>query len=431
MAVLVAPTRRQIATRAHARRARRRRFGRLTLGAAVVAAIAAAVLAGPLFVPYAPEAQAIAERLGAPSAAHVLGTDAFGRDVLARLADDRAAVDDRDRRCGRHRRGDLRLLRRRGRRAAHAPDRAGDGLSDLLPDHPRRRDVRLERAASRPRHRSHRLAGRGSRHPRRGAEGPLARLRPRGARHRRVVLAHPRPPHHPERSRRDRHLGDDPGGDEHPHRGGPQLPRARRAAPARVVGEHDRREREDHAHGVVAHRDPRRGDLPRGLRLQPLWRGRARCRRSSPRASTRRHGGMSRYWTGRLLQAIPLLFAVSLAVFAVLHLAPGDPATLLADPAYLTESQRAAIHRSLGLDDALPIQYVRTMAGIVTGRLQSFRTTEPTLAMLGSALPTTAAVGLIGLALATVAGVVLGAAAATRPGGYLDRLLGVAIVSAV
>ncbi|HZP96263.1 MAG TPA: ABC transporter permease [Candidatus Limnocylindria bacterium] len=140
---------------------------------------------------------------------------------------------------------------------------------------------------------------------------------------------------------------------------------------------------------------------------------------------------MSRYWTGRLLQAIPLLFAVSLAVFAVLHLAPGDPATLLADPAYLTESQRAAIHRSLGLDDALPIQYVRTMAGIVTGRLQSFRTTEPTLAMLGSALPTTAAVGLIGLALATVAGVVLGAAAATRPGGYLDRLLGVAIVSAV
>ncbi|HZP96264.1 MAG TPA: ABC transporter permease [Candidatus Limnocylindria bacterium] len=85
MAVLVAPTRRQIATRAHARRARRRRFGRLTLGAAVVAAIAAAVLAGPLFVPYAPEAQAIAERLGAPSAAHVLGTDAFGRDVLARL----------------------------------------------------------------------------------------------------------------------------------------------------------------------------------------------------------------------------------------------------------------------------------------------------------------------------------------------------------
>jgi peptide/nickel transport system permease protein len=140
---------------------------------------------------------------------------------------------------------------------------------------------------------------------------------------------------------------------------------------------------------------------------------------------------VSRYWIGRALQAIPLLFAVSLAVFAVLHLAPGDPSTLLADPAYLNEQQRAAIRGSLGLDDPLPVQYVRTMAGIATGDLRSFRTTEPTVAMLGNALPTTAAVAVLGVALATLAGVLLGSAAATRPGGRLDRGLGLAVVTAI
>jgi peptide/nickel transport system permease protein len=58
---------------------------RLVPGAALIGAVAITVLAGPALVPYAPEAQSIAERLAAPSAAHPLGTDAFGRDVLARL----------------------------------------------------------------------------------------------------------------------------------------------------------------------------------------------------------------------------------------------------------------------------------------------------------------------------------------------------------
>jgi peptide/nickel transport system permease protein len=140
---------------------------------------------------------------------------------------------------------------------------------------------------------------------------------------------------------------------------------------------------------------------------------------------------MNRYWIGRVLQAIPLLFAVSLAVFVVLRLAPGDPSTLLADPAYLSESQRAAIRESLGLDDPLPVQYVRTIGGIVTGQLRSFRTTESTVTMLGNALPTTAAVGLIGIALATIAGLLVGSAAATRPGGRLDRGLSFAVVTAI
>jgi peptide/nickel transport system permease protein len=60
-------------------------LGRLVPGATLLGVVALAVAFGPLVVPYSPEAQSIAERLSAPNADHVLGTDAFGRDVLARL----------------------------------------------------------------------------------------------------------------------------------------------------------------------------------------------------------------------------------------------------------------------------------------------------------------------------------------------------------
>lgn len=53
--------------------------------ATLLAAIAVVVLVGPALVAYAPETQSIAERLRPPTLAHPLGTDGFGRDVLARL----------------------------------------------------------------------------------------------------------------------------------------------------------------------------------------------------------------------------------------------------------------------------------------------------------------------------------------------------------
>src|SRR3989442_10914540 len=84
MAVLVAPRRRTIA-RAPRSASARPELHRLALGGALIIAIATAVLFAPLVVSYAPETQSIAERLRAPSAEHQLGTDAFGRDVLARL----------------------------------------------------------------------------------------------------------------------------------------------------------------------------------------------------------------------------------------------------------------------------------------------------------------------------------------------------------
>jgi peptide/nickel transport system permease protein len=84
MAVLVAPRRRTVAPQTRSLRASGE-LGRLALGVALISAVAAIVLIGPSIVAYAPEAQSIAERLRPPTPDHLLGTDTFGRDVLARL----------------------------------------------------------------------------------------------------------------------------------------------------------------------------------------------------------------------------------------------------------------------------------------------------------------------------------------------------------
>lgn len=68
-----------------ARAARPRVPARLVPGLALVLVIGLSALAAPWLSPYAPEAQSIAERLRPPSAAHWLGTDGFGRDLLSRL----------------------------------------------------------------------------------------------------------------------------------------------------------------------------------------------------------------------------------------------------------------------------------------------------------------------------------------------------------
>src|SRR5258705_11384501 len=98
---------------------------------------------------------------------------------------------------------------------------------------------------------------------------------------------------------------------------------------------------------------------------------------------------MSRYWIGRVAQALPLLVLVSAVGFAVLHFSPGDPSTLLADPADLTDQQRLELRASLGLDEPLPVQYVKTIGGAPTPELRGFRSTQTTTPEVRNPLPAT------------------------------------------
>jgi ABC-type dipeptide/oligopeptide/nickel transport system permease subunit len=77
-------------------------------------------------------------------------------------------------------------------------------------------------------------------------------------------------------------------------------------------------------------------------------------------------GGLPAYALRRLLLAIPVLFGVSLLVFAVLHLAPGDPAAIMLG-AQSTKEDVERLHRDLGLDRPLVVQYFRWMGHVVQG----------------------------------------------------------------
>src|SRR5512135_108055 len=70
----------------------------------------------------------------------------------------------------------------------------------------------------------------------------------------------------------------------------------------------------------------------------------------------------------RLLQGIPVLFIASIAVFLILRLVPGDPATALAGPDAPPE-RVAEIRDQLGLNDSLPVQYFRWVGQLAHGDL--------------------------------------------------------------
>jgi peptide/nickel transport system permease protein len=138
---------------------------------------------------------------------------------------------------------------------------------------------------------------------------------------------------------------------------------------------------------------------------------------------------MTRYWVQRIGETIPLLIGISLITFIIFRLTPGDPIALVVDPTLLSEADRAAVRAQLGLNDPLPVQYGKMMRGLVRGDLRSFKSKRPTYQIIRDAFPTTFAVATLGLGFALLVALPLGVAAARRPGGVLDRLLSVSMVT--
>jgi peptide/nickel transport system permease protein len=99
---------------------------------------------------------------------------------------------------------------------------------------------------------------------------------------------------------------------------------------------------------------------------------------------------MSRYILRRLLVAIPTLVAISLVIFTILALAPGDPLSDLAlNPAVPPEVQQR-LRASMGLDDPVPVRYARWVTSLAQGDFgYSFQTRSPVSDLLVQRLPTT------------------------------------------
>jgi ABC-type dipeptide/oligopeptide/nickel transport system permease component len=139
-------------------------------------------------------------------------------------------------------------------------------------------------------------------------------------------------------------------------------------------------------------------------------------------------GGLSAYLARRLLLAVPVLFGVSVLVFAVLHLAPGDPAAIMLG-AQATREDVERLRRDLGLDQPLAIQYARWMGHVLRGDLgRSIALGRPVLPEVLLRFKATLILTAGALAIAVALGVPAGILSATRQYSWLDKLgMGIAV----
>ena len=135
---------------------------------------------------------------------------------------------------------------------------------------------------------------------------------------------------------------------------------------------------------------------------------------------------MRRYLVRRLLLLVPVLLGVSVIIFMVLHLAPGDPAEIMLG-SQATQADLARLRAELGLTEPLSVQYVRWLGLVARGDLgRSIWMKRPVLAEVLGRFKATLVLTGSALLLSTVGGLALGIASATRPNSLLDRLSAVA-----
>jgi peptide/nickel transport system permease protein len=131
---------------------------------------------------------------------------------------------------------------------------------------------------------------------------------------------------------------------------------------------------------------------------------------------------VKRYLARRLLLLVPVLAGVSIIIFMVLHLSPGDPVEIMLGT-QATQEDRARLRADLGLDQPLHVQYVRWLGHVVRGDLgRSLWMRRPVLGEVLGRLQATLILTGTALLLSTTAGVALGVASATRPHSLLDRV---------
>lgn len=131
---------------------------------------------------------------------------------------------------------------------------------------------------------------------------------------------------------------------------------------------------------------------------------------------------MLKFIIRRALLMIPILFGVSLVTFLIVRSIPGDPVrVLLGADARSTPEQIENIRRAYGLDQSLPVQYLKWLGHVLTGDLgKSLRTGRPLTQELGMRLPVTAQLTAFAAILGSIPAVVFGVLAAVRRNSRLD-----------
>ena len=132
---------------------------------------------------------------------------------------------------------------------------------------------------------------------------------------------------------------------------------------------------------------------------------------------------MGRYLVRRLVGVLFVVFGVSAAVFTLMNVLPGDPATMLVSHFGASARDIEILRERLGLNDPFLVRFGRFVWGAVHGDLgTSFQQNRPVARILLENTPPTVRLTVAAVALATVLGVLAGVAAAVRRGKWTDFL---------
>ena len=124
----------------------------------------------------------------------------------------------------------------------------------------------------------------------------------------------------------------------------------------------------------------------------------------------------------KLATLVPTLLGVTLVAFALIRLIPGDPIEIMVGERRLDPAAHAALMKQMGLDQPLPVQYLRYVGQLLEGDLgNSIVTREPVVDEFKVLFPATIELAGTALLLALVVGLALGIAAALKRGSFFDQ----------
>ncbi|WP_137742747.1 ABC transporter permease [Robertmurraya siralis] len=135
---------------------------------------------------------------------------------------------------------------------------------------------------------------------------------------------------------------------------------------------------------------------------------------------------MLSYLFKRIYSLIPVLFVVSVAIFLIVHITPGDPAAIILGME-ATEEQIASLNEEMGLNEPIVKQYLLWVGGVLQGDFgQSYFMKEPVLDSILSHLGPTISLAILAEIVALIIAIPIGIFAAYRRGSFTDHTLMVA-----
>ena len=125
---------------------------------------------------------------------------------------------------------------------------------------------------------------------------------------------------------------------------------------------------------------------------------------------------MGGYLIRRFLLMLLTLFGISILVFGMLRIAPGNIADILfASAGMINPAEKAQIEKELGLDQPIPVQYAHWIGGLMRGDLgYSYVSEKPTLDEIAPRIPITAKLAALALSFSILFGIPLGVLSAVR-----------------